>query len=37
MTWTVRGYHTSDIGIDADQEYKGSVYQPGEYAGFDAR
>lgn len=35
--WTVRGYYTSDIGIHADQEYKGNVYQPGEFAGFDAR
>lgn len=35
--WTVRGYYTSDIGIHADQEYKGNVYQPGEFAGFDAK
>jgi len=34
--WTVRGYYTSDVGIHADQEYKGNVYQPGEFAGFDA-
>ena len=33
---TVRGYYTSKIGIHRDQEYKGNVYQPGEYAGFDA-
>lgn len=35
--WTVRGYYTSQIGIHQDQEYKGNVYQPGEYAGFDAQ
>lgn len=35
--WTVRGYYTTDIGIHADQEYKGNVYQPGEFTGFDAR
>jgi hypothetical protein len=34
--WTVFGYYTSKIGIHADQEYKGNVYQPGEFAGFDA-
>ena len=33
--WTVFGYYTSKIGIHTDQEYKGNVYQPGEYAGFD--
>jgi len=33
--WTVFGYYTSKIGIHRDQEYKGNVYQPGEYAGFD--
>jgi len=33
--WTVFGYYTSKIGILTDQEYKGNVYQPGEYAGFD--
>jgi len=33
--WTVFGYYTSQIGIHRDQEYKGNVYQPGEYAGFD--
>jgi hypothetical protein len=32
----VFGYYTSKIGIHADQEYKGNVYQPGEFAGFDA-
>jgi hypothetical protein len=35
--WTVRGYYTSKIGIHVDQEYKGNVYQRGEYAGFDAK
>jgi hypothetical protein len=34
--WTVRGYYTSKIGIHVDQEYKGNVYQRGEYAGYDA-
>jgi hypothetical protein len=34
--WTVRGYYTSKIGIHDDQEYKGNVYQTGDYAGFDA-
>ena len=33
--WTVRGYYTSKIGIHVDQEYKGNVYQQGEYAGYD--
>lgn len=33
--WTVYGYYTSRIGIHQDQEYKGNVYQSGEYAGFD--
>ena len=35
--WTVRGYYTSKIGIHDDQEYKGNVYQQGEFAGFDAK
>lgn len=35
--WTVEGYYTSKIGIHDDQEYKGNVYQPGEYAGYDAK
>lgn len=35
--WTVRGYYTSKIGIHHDQEYKGNVYQRGEYAGYDAK
>lgn len=34
---TVRAYYTSKIGIHDDQEYKGNVYQTGEYAGFDAK
>lgn len=34
--WTVRGYYTSKIGIETDQEYKGNVYQTGDFAGFDA-
>ena len=33
--WTVRSYYTSKVGIHADQEYKGNVYQQGEYAGYD--
>jgi Gluconate 2-dehydrogenase subunit 3 len=33
--WTVRSYYTSKIGIHVDQEYKGNVYQQGEYAGYD--
>lgn len=32
---TVSSYYTSKVGIHVDQEYKGNVYQPGEYAGFD--
>jgi len=35
--WTVSGYYTSKIGIHMDQEYKGNVYQQGDYAGFDAK
>jgi Gluconate 2-dehydrogenase subunit 3 len=34
--WTVEGYYTSSIGIHQDQEYKGNVIQPGEFAGYDA-
>jgi gluconate 2-dehydrogenase subunit 3-like protein len=34
--WTVFGYYTSKIGIHDDQQYKGNVYQTGEYAGYDA-
>ena len=34
--WTARGYYTSKIGIHLDQEYKGNVYQRGDYAGYDA-
>jgi len=33
---TVRGYYTSKIGIHDDQQYKGNVIQPGDYAGYDA-
>lgn len=33
---TIRAYYTSRIGIHTDQEYKGNVYQTGEFAGFDA-
>ena len=29
----VRGYYSSSIGIHQDQEYKGNVMQPGEFAG----
>jgi len=35
--WTVRAYYTSKVGIHAEQQYKGNVYQRGEYAGFDAK
>jgi hypothetical protein len=34
--WTAQGYYTSKIGIHQDQEYKGNVYQTGEFAGYDA-
>jgi hypothetical protein len=34
---TARGYYTSKIGIHLDQEYKGNVYQRGEFAGYDAK
>ena len=33
---TAGAYYTSKIGIHQDQNYKGNVYQPGDYAGFDA-
>ena len=33
---TMGAYYTSKIGIQIDQEYKGNVYQQGDYAGFDA-
>jgi hypothetical protein len=33
----VRGYYSSRIGIHQDQDYKGNVYQNGEYAGIDAK
>jgi len=32
---TIHAYYTSKIGIQVDQEYKGNVYQNGEYAGYD--
>ena len=32
---TVGAYYTSRNGIHDDQQYKGNVYQQGEYAGFD--
>ncbi|MEO5818218.1 MAG: gluconate 2-dehydrogenase subunit 3 family protein [Gemmatimonadaceae bacterium] len=32
---TGQAYYTSKIGIHVDQQYKGNVYQQGEYAGFD--
>jgi len=35
--WTVRGYYTSKIAIHLDQQYKGNVYQRGEFAGYDAK
>ncbi len=34
---TARSYYTSKIGIHLDQEYKGNVYQRGEFAGYDAK
>src|SRR2546426_4987157 len=34
---TAHGYYTSKIGIHLDQEYKGNVYQRGEFAGYDAK
>ena len=34
---TVRAYYTSQIGIHNDQQYKGNVYQTGEYSGYDAK
>ncbi len=33
---TAQAYYTSKIGIHVDQQYKGNVYQQGEYAGFAA-
>jgi len=32
---TIQAYYTSKIGIHDDQQYKGNVYQTGEYAGYD--
>jgi Gluconate 2-dehydrogenase subunit 3 len=33
---TIQAYYSSKIGIHDDQNYKGNVYQTGDYAGFDA-
>jgi hypothetical protein len=33
---TAGAYYSSKIGIHVDQQYKGNVYQQGEFAGFDA-
>ncbi|HTK49479.1 MAG TPA: gluconate 2-dehydrogenase subunit 3 family protein [Gemmatimonadaceae bacterium] len=33
--YTAQAYYESKIGIHTDQDYKGNVYQTGEYAGFD--
>lgn len=32
---TVAAYYSSKVGIHDDQQYKGNVYQTGEFAGFD--
>jgi len=32
---TIRAYYTSKVGIRDDQQYKGNVYQTGEFAGYD--
>lgn len=32
--YTVTGYYTSKIGIHDDLDYKGNVYQQGQYAGY---
>jgi hypothetical protein len=38
LKWrTARVYYTSKVGIHLDQEYKGNVYQRGEFAGYDAK
>jgi hypothetical protein len=34
---TAQAYYTSKIGIHQDQEYKGNVVQPGDFAGADPR
>src|SRR5256884_9991897 len=34
---TVGGYYTSQIGLHLEQQYKGNVYQRGEFAGYDAK
>ncbi len=31
---TIRGYYTSSIGIHQDMDYKGNVFQTGDYAGY---
>src|ERR1700722_14598007 len=31
---TVRGYYSSKVGIHDEMDYKGNIYQQGEYAGF---
>ena len=33
---TAQAYYTSKVGIHLDQQYKGNVFQAGDYAGFDA-
>ena len=32
---TIQAYYTSKVGIHDDQQYKGNVYQTGEFAGSD--
>jgi hypothetical protein len=32
---TIQAYYTSKVGIHDDQQYKGNVYQTGEFEGFD--
>lgn len=31
---TIKGYYTTSIGIHEELDYKGNVYQTGEYAGY---
>ena len=33
---TIGAYYTSKVGIHDDQQYKGNVVQPGDFAGLDA-
>jgi hypothetical protein len=33
---TIGAYYTSKIGIQDDQQYRGNVFQTGDYAGSDA-